>query len=313
MKIKKLITMLLCIVMCLGLVACGDKDSDKEDESSKDKNTKFNKAQELLADTYNKEKDINFTCDVTFSMVIGTDLSDIYDGGDGEPSWMDVKSSSEYIAKTDGKITYTSGTVTSDSLGFESEEEIEQYTDLSDPKVIKIYELVDSDKGLWTVTETKNSLNTSSIVGDKSFVDKLKNAKVIEENDSQYTIEADMNFGDLQNITGELTDGTKESYYKGITAKVVITIDKNSNKISFFKCDMTEAMSNMLKNMSSSQGLGMRTTECIIEMKFRDYGTTDKIEIPKEVFDNLTDKDDINIDFNLEDLEDLEFDFSNFQ
>lgn len=256
-------------------------------------------AQSILENTYDKEINNNFKCETKINSIIGTDMSDIQDGGDGKEDWKYIDYSSEYKLVTDGKITHKYGKkdLSIDNSNITSNEEINQYIDMSDTNSVKLYEPRISYTNDWYTLEIKdkkeiNQLFTEkSIVYDKSFIKKMFNASIIEETDSMYIIESYVMLIDIKEILGslvsEVTINSEDRHYIDIKTKVLIHVDKDRNKISYLRFDMTEEISQLLDRVSTSYGLSRKAKNCLIEINFSNYGQIKSLEIPQEVIDSV--------------------------
>lgn len=308
MKLKKLLAVMMITAMGLSTVACsGGSDSGKSDESEDSASSKLTQAQKFIQSTYDEEN-INFEADIEFSMTVETDLSEMYDQIGYGGSIMTVESSTNYTEKSDGKISYNKGSIIASSYGVETNMKFERYIDMSDASKTKIYELADEDDNEWTLTETKGTLGISNIIANKDLADSLKNSKVNTTN-TEYIITGYMTFENLNKIISGIDDSALEDidskYFKDVDAEVTIKIDKKLNKITYFECNLAEAMTTVFGKATSEIGFPMTVTDCILKVTITNYGTVKNLEVPKDVLNNIVDEEDEDYEFDLEDLEDI--------
>ena len=306
MKAKKLLTTMMIAAMGLSTVACsGGSGNSAESDNNDSANSKLNQAQKLIYSTYDDEN-VNFEANVDFKIKVETDLSAMYDEMDYAGSNMEVTSVSGYLEKSDGKTSYNVGSIVASSYGVNTAMKFERYIDMTDTSKTKVYDLVDEDDNEWELTETSGILGISNIVANKDLAESLQDAKVQTTNE-EYIITGYLSFENLNKIISGLDDTALEDvdskHFKNVDAQVTIKIDKKLNKITYFECNLAEAMTDILAKATSTIGFPMTVTECELKVTVTDYGTVKNLDVPQKVLDNLIEEDDEEYEFDLEDLE----------
>ena len=308
-KFKKFIILGLTASMTLGLMACGSKETDKDEkkELSAEElvaNIPFDKSESFTANMIYK---MDFSMDMKQMLIdMGTseeEISEAIDNGEisEDELNMNIKLDMDATIKTNGNFSYVDGIANVSGMGENEKLTLQSYVDNSDNKNPITYSY-DEDSATWYIEENEDSYSTIPDV--EIFTKYVKSAKITDENDNQYTLSVIIDLVKLHKNNPDTMEESLNMSTLGDADEIiealdemefVFQIEKETNNLLYMSVDYKDILNNYFKSLAEADDESanyITINEFCLELKYDNYGKT-KVTIPDEVKNTAVTESDI--------------------
>ena len=247
-NIKKFLVVAFAFLVTLTVVGCGKK----VEKSNLTPAEAFEKNESATKEVSNYKMDMNFTVGMKYA-------GQVYDITITEVGTFDAKNKTAYMEMNSNLL---------EGLGIDTT--IKTYTKYDDTTATVYTESL----GSWSksVQNIAANPNTASSMGELAKAD---NVKEIEADKDNYNYEVTITKEDMNKVLAGMADDTTSGVIDSINkdVKVIISLDKETYRISKIKMDLTE----VLKDANVQ---GVEYTKVLCEFKFYDYDKAGDVVIP---------------------------------